>query len=133
MLFIIVEESRTIPTWRIDIFCQLFIYSLRIFKKFLNLVKKRTIPLVRIFKKKVGRSQLLNLAFLQKVKENQEKDKIGLKPDKNEKRGEAGKSLKQLQLKEEEKLKKTKKELSKTHTRKKQSAFFSYTSKSSAE
>nr|GFC04859.1 hypothetical protein [Tanacetum cinerariifolium] len=31
------------------------------------------------------------------VKEYQEKDKIGSKPDKNEKRGEAGKSLKQLQ------------------------------------
>nr|GEY87260.1 hypothetical protein [Tanacetum cinerariifolium] len=44
------------------------------------------------------------------VKENQEKDKIRSKPDKNGKRGEAGKSLKQLQLKEEEKLKKTKKE-----------------------
>nr|GEX99180.1 hypothetical protein [Tanacetum cinerariifolium] len=34
---------------------------------------------------------------LNKVKENQEKDKIGSKPDKNGKRGEAGKSLKQLQ------------------------------------
>nr|GEW78358.1 reverse transcriptase domain-containing protein [Tanacetum cinerariifolium] len=31
------------------------------------------------------------------VKENQEKDKIESKPEKNEKRGEAGKSLKQLQ------------------------------------
>nr|GEY91135.1 hypothetical protein [Tanacetum cinerariifolium] len=31
------------------------------------------------------------------VKGKQEKDKIGLKPDKNEKRGEAGKSQKQLQ------------------------------------
>nr|GEZ20933.1 hypothetical protein [Tanacetum cinerariifolium] len=51
------------------------------------------------------------------VKEKQEKDKIGSKPDKNEKRGEAGKSLKQLQLKEEEKPKKTKKEWSKTYTR----------------
>nr|GEX76022.1 hypothetical protein [Tanacetum cinerariifolium] len=46
------------------------------------------------------------------VKENQEKDKIGSKPDKNGKHGEAEKSLKQLQLqlKEEEKPKKTKKE-----------------------
>nr|GEY45734.1 hypothetical protein [Tanacetum cinerariifolium] len=52
-----------------------------------------------------------------KVKENQEKDKIESKPDKNGKRVEAGKSLKQLQLKEEEKLKKTKKEWPKTHTR----------------
>nr|GFA61426.1 hypothetical protein [Tanacetum cinerariifolium] len=47
------------------------------------------------------------------VKENQEKDKIGSKPDKNGKRGEA----KQLQLKEEEKPKKTKKEWPKTHAR----------------
>nr|GEZ52545.1 hypothetical protein [Tanacetum cinerariifolium] len=51
------------------------------------------------------------------VKEKQEKDKIGSKPDKNGKRVEAGKSLKQLQLKEEEKPKKTKKEWPKTHTR----------------
>nr|GEV12816.1 transposon Ty3-G Gag-Pol polyprotein [Tanacetum cinerariifolium] len=34
---------------------------------------------------------------LQKVKENKEEDKIGSKPDKNEKHGEARKSLKQLQ------------------------------------
>nr|GFA86854.1 hypothetical protein [Tanacetum cinerariifolium] len=44
------------------------------------------------------------------VKEYQKKDKIRSKPDKNEKRIEAGKSLKQLQLKEEEKPKKAKKE-----------------------
>nr|GEU62873.1 uncharacterized mitochondrial protein AtMg00810-like [Tanacetum cinerariifolium] len=50
------------------------------------------------------------------VKENQEKDKIGSKPDKNGKRGKAGKSQNQLQLKEEEKPKKTKKEWPKTHT-----------------
>nr|GEV87007.1 hypothetical protein [Tanacetum cinerariifolium] len=46
----------------------------------------------------------------QKVKEYQEKDKIGSKPDKNRKRGEAGKSQKQLQLVEEEILKKMQKE-----------------------
>nr|GFB58956.1 hypothetical protein [Tanacetum cinerariifolium] len=51
------------------------------------------------------------------VKENQKKDKIGSKPDKNEKRDEAGKSQKPLQLKEEEKPKKTKKEWPKTHAR----------------
>nr|GEY97049.1 reverse transcriptase domain-containing protein [Tanacetum cinerariifolium] len=44
------------------------------------------------------------------VKENQEKEKIGSKPNKNRKRGKAGKSLKQWQLKEEEKPKKTNKE-----------------------
>nr|GEX96216.1 hypothetical protein [Tanacetum cinerariifolium] len=44
-----------------------------------------------------------------RVKENQEKDEIGSKPDKNGRRGEAEKSQKQLQLKEEEKPKKTKK------------------------
>nr|GEV72625.1 reverse transcriptase domain-containing protein [Tanacetum cinerariifolium] len=44
----------------------------------------------------LSRSQL---GFIEKmgVKEKQEKDKIGSKPDKNRKRGEAGKSLKQLQ------------------------------------
>nr|GEZ12902.1 hypothetical protein [Tanacetum cinerariifolium] len=40
------------------------------------------------------------------VKENQENDKIRSKPDKNEKRSEAGKSQKQLQSREKEKLKK---------------------------
>nr|GEW71758.1 integrase, catalytic region, zinc finger, CCHC-type, peptidase aspartic, catalytic [Tanacetum cinerariifolium] len=51
------------------------------------------------------------------VKENQEKDKIGSKPDKNRKRVKVGKSLKQLQWIKEEKPKKTQKEWSKTHTR----------------
>nr|GEW27658.1 hypothetical protein [Tanacetum cinerariifolium] len=37
------------------------------------------------------------------VKENQEKDKIGSKPDKNGKRGEAWKNKKQLQSREKEK------------------------------
>nr|GEZ96293.1 protein NYNRIN-like [Tanacetum cinerariifolium] len=55
--------------------------------------------------------------YLLHVKGNQEKDKIGSKPDKNRKRGEARKSLKLLRLKEEEKPKKTKKEWPKTHTR----------------
>nr|GEZ52439.1 hypothetical protein [Tanacetum cinerariifolium] len=41
-----------------------------------------------------------------KVKENQEKDKIGSKPDKNGKRGVARKSQKQLQSRKKEKLKK---------------------------
>nr|GEU40378.1 hypothetical protein [Tanacetum cinerariifolium] len=53
------------------------------------------------------------------VKENQEKDKIRSKPDKNGKRGEAEKSLKQLQWVEEEKLSKTQKEWPKTQIRSK--------------
>nr|GEZ31709.1 hypothetical protein [Tanacetum cinerariifolium] len=40
------------------------------------------------------------------VKNKREKDKIRTKPDKNEKRGEVGKSQKQLQSREQEKLKK---------------------------
>nr|GEZ50797.1 hypothetical protein [Tanacetum cinerariifolium] len=48
--------------------------------------------------------------FLFKVKEYQKKDKLGLKPDKNRKRGEAEKSQKQLQWIKQEKLKKTQKE-----------------------
>nr|GEV69082.1 AP2/ERF domain-containing protein [Tanacetum cinerariifolium] len=44
------------------------------------------------------------------VKEYQKKDKIGSKPDKNGKRGEAGKSQKQLQWIKKEKLKKMQKE-----------------------
>nr|GEY14589.1 hypothetical protein [Tanacetum cinerariifolium] len=55
--------------------------------------------------------------YVAAVKENQEKDKIGSKPDKNGKRVESGKSLKQLQWIKEEKPKKTQKEWSKTHTR----------------
>nr|GFA95806.1 hypothetical protein [Tanacetum cinerariifolium] len=51
-----------------------------------------------------------------KVKEKQEKEKIGSKPDKNGKRGEAGKSQKQLQLIEKEKLNKTQKEWPETQT-----------------
>nr|GEX91055.1 hypothetical protein [Tanacetum cinerariifolium] len=50
------------------------------------------------------------------VKEYQEKDKIESKPDKNEKRGEAGKSQKQLQSVEEEKLNKIQKEGPKMQT-----------------
>nr|GFA48459.1 hypothetical protein [Tanacetum cinerariifolium] len=50
------------------------------------------------------------------VKEYQEKDKIGSKPNKNRKRGEAGKSQKQLQSIKEEKLKKTQKEGPEMHT-----------------
>nr|GEX76384.1 retrovirus-related Pol polyprotein [Tanacetum cinerariifolium] len=41
-----------------------------------------------------------------RVNNKREKDKIGTKPDKNEKHGEAGKSQKQLQSREQEKLKK---------------------------
>nr|GEZ75975.1 hypothetical protein [Tanacetum cinerariifolium] len=50
------------------------------------------------------------------VKEYQEKDKIGSKPDKNRKRGKAGKSQKQLQWRGQEKLKKMQKEGQKMHT-----------------
>nr|GEZ48881.1 integrase, catalytic region, zinc finger, CCHC-type, peptidase aspartic, catalytic [Tanacetum cinerariifolium] len=53
------------------------------------------------------------------VNKKQEKDKIGSKPNKNEKRIEAGKSLKQLQWVEEEKLSKTQKEWPKTQTQSK--------------
>nr|GEV17472.1 retrovirus-related Pol polyprotein from transposon TNT 1-94 [Tanacetum cinerariifolium] len=53
------------------------------------------------------------------VKENQEKDKIRSKPDKNGKRVKAGKSLKQLQWVEEEKLNKTQKEWPKMQTQSK--------------
>nr|GEU58696.1 hypothetical protein [Tanacetum cinerariifolium] len=55
----------------------------------------------------------------EKVKENQEKDKIRSKPNKNGKRGEAGKSQKQLQSIEKEKLKKMQVEGPKmqTHTK----------------
>nr|GFC68446.1 hypothetical protein [Tanacetum cinerariifolium] len=50
------------------------------------------------------------------VKDNQEKDKIGMKPDKNGKRGEAGKTQKQIQLIKKEKLKKIPKEGPKVQT-----------------
>nr|GEZ85764.1 hypothetical protein [Tanacetum cinerariifolium] len=53
--------------------------------------------------------QMQNASF-RKVKENSKKDKVGSKPDKNEKRGEAGKSQKQLQWIEKEIQKKTQKE-----------------------
>nr|GEW41037.1 hypothetical protein [Tanacetum cinerariifolium] len=47
-----------------------------------------------------------NLDTFSSVKDNQEKDKIGSKPGKNGKRGEARRSQKQLQSREQEKLKK---------------------------
>nr|GEZ24494.1 hypothetical protein [Tanacetum cinerariifolium] len=50
------------------------------------------------------------------VKENQESDKIGSKPDKNGKRGEAGRSQKKLQWRGQEKLKKMQKEGPKMHS-----------------
>nr|GEY55297.1 hypothetical protein [Tanacetum cinerariifolium] len=50
------------------------------------------------------------------VKENQEKDKIGSKMNKNRKHGEVGKSQKQLQWIEQEKLNKTQKEGPEMHT-----------------
>nr|GEV99955.1 retrovirus-related Pol polyprotein from transposon TNT 1-94 [Tanacetum cinerariifolium] len=55
----------------------------------------------------------------QRVKEKQEKDKIGSKPDKNGKRVKARKSLKQLQWVEEEKLSKRQKEWPKMQTQSK--------------
>nr|GFC13992.1 hypothetical protein [Tanacetum cinerariifolium] len=61
------------------------------------------------------RIKLLNI----EVKENKEKDKIGSKSDKNKKRVEAEKSLKQLQRVEEEKLNKTQKEWPKTQAQSK--------------
>nr|GFA49377.1 hypothetical protein [Tanacetum cinerariifolium] len=54
--------------------------------------------------------------FVLQVKENSKNDKIRSKPYKNEKRGEAGKSQKQLQWIEKEKLKKTQKEGPKMQT-----------------
>nr|GEY59484.1 hypothetical protein [Tanacetum cinerariifolium] len=51
-----------------------------------------------------------NVWAFYKLKKNPKKDKIGSKPDKNGKRGEAKKSQKQLQWIEEEKLEKTQKE-----------------------
>nr|GFB15042.1 retrovirus-related Pol polyprotein LINE-1 [Tanacetum cinerariifolium] len=51
--------------------------------------------------KAVGPDQIPTEAW--RLKKTKKKDKIGSKPDKNGKRGEAGKSQKQLQLKEEEK------------------------------
>nr|GFC02994.1 hypothetical protein [Tanacetum cinerariifolium] len=61
----------------------------------------------------------LRLAAMKCGKRKPKKDKIGSKPDKNGKRVEAEKSLKQLQWIKEEKPKKTQKEWSKTHTRSK--------------
>nr|GEW38258.1 hypothetical protein [Tanacetum cinerariifolium] len=52
--------------------------------------------------------KLLKIDF--EVQEYQEKDKIRSKPDKKRKRGQAGKSQKRLQWKEQEKLKKMQKE-----------------------
>nr|GEY03676.1 reverse transcriptase domain-containing protein [Tanacetum cinerariifolium] len=65
-------------------------------RKSMKLRKQRAIAYMRVAK----------LCKAHKVKENQEKDKIGSKPDENGKRGEAWKSQNQLQSREKEKLKK---------------------------
>nr|GEW81792.1 uncharacterized protein [Tanacetum cinerariifolium] len=54
--------------------------------------------ILKLLKKKELYAKFSKCEFwIPKVKENQENDKIESKPDKNGKRGEAGKSLKQLQ------------------------------------
>nr|GEW45562.1 hypothetical protein [Tanacetum cinerariifolium] len=70
------------------------------------------IPTTRVYKDHyVTQIIVIYLQLLkQEVKENQEKDKIGSKPDKNRKCVETGKSLKQLQWRGQEKLNKTQKE-----------------------
>nr|GFA05447.1 DNA-directed DNA polymerase [Tanacetum cinerariifolium] len=92
------------------------VYAFKKFRSYLfmnkSIVYTDHSALKYLFAKKDFKARLLRW-----VKEKQENDKIGSKPDKNEKRVKTRKSLKQLQLKEEEKTKKTKKEWSKTHTR----------------
>nr|GEV28113.1 reverse transcriptase [Tanacetum cinerariifolium] len=81
------------------------IYVLLVFKEVPN--SMRLLPFSSENEEKVFK---LGIYTSNKVKEYQEKDKIGSKPDKNGKRGEVGKSQKQLQSVEQEKLKKTQKE-----------------------
>nr|GEV64685.1 hypothetical protein [Tanacetum cinerariifolium] len=64
-------------------------------------IEKETLEIDEIVNIKESKNHPLN-----NVKENQKKDKIGSKSDKNGKRGEARKSQKQLQSIEKEKLKK---------------------------
>nr|GFB34600.1 hypothetical protein [Tanacetum cinerariifolium] len=63
----------------------------------------------------ISQNQKLTFQKGQLMKNKREKDKIGTKPDKNGKRGEAEKSQEQFQSIKEEKPKKTQKEWSKTH------------------
>nr|GEU31533.1 reverse transcriptase domain-containing protein, chloroplastic [Tanacetum cinerariifolium] len=68
----------------------------------------------KVFKPGIYTSEKVHSYFLTELSHPGEripkKDKIGSKPDKNRKRGEAGKSQKQLQWTKQEKLKKTQKE-----------------------
>nr|GEY99458.1 hypothetical protein [Tanacetum cinerariifolium] len=72
---------------------------------------ERDIPLLEELLKKTKKRTKSdqNRTKTRSVKNKQENDKIETKPDKNRKCGEAGKSQKQLQWKEEEKLNKTQK------------------------
>nr|GEV26601.1 reverse transcriptase domain-containing protein [Tanacetum cinerariifolium] len=72
---------------------------------------------LEVDKAKIEKISKLPPLIILKVRNKQEKDKIGTKPDKNGKRGEAEKILKQLQWIKREKPKKTQKEWSKTQTR----------------
>nr|GEY31258.1 hybrid signal transduction histidine kinase M [Tanacetum cinerariifolium] len=69
-----------------------------------------TLEIAEITRKKMIAKMNDPECVTRKVKEYQEKDKIRSKPNKNEKRGEAEKSQKQLQLIKQEKLTKTQKE-----------------------
>nr|GEX98806.1 hypothetical protein [Tanacetum cinerariifolium] len=76
-------------------------------------------PPVRPVRTNMNGARPNRTSFNKQVKENQEKNKIESKPDKNGYRGEAEKSLKQLQWVEEEKLSKTQKEWPKMQTQSK--------------
>nr|GEU72525.1 putative ribonuclease H-like domain-containing protein [Tanacetum cinerariifolium] len=89
-------------------------YELLVFKEVPN--SMRLLPFSseneeKVFKPGLYTSKKFHHCFLLKLShpEYQEKNKIGSKPDKNRKRGEAGKSQKQLQWIEQEKLKKMQK------------------------
>nr|GEY42618.1 hypothetical protein [Tanacetum cinerariifolium] len=71
---------------------------------------EETLEIAEITRKKMIAKMNDPECVTRKVKEYQEKDKIGSKPDKNGKHGEARKSQKKLQSIKQEKLKKTQKE-----------------------
>nr|GFA24721.1 reverse transcriptase domain-containing protein [Tanacetum cinerariifolium] len=98
-------------SWLLEDFDPPF-YELLVFKEVPN--SMRLLPFSSENEEKVFKPGIYTS---KKVKENSKKGKIRSKPDKNGKRGEAGKSQKQLQWIEEETLKKTqKRRAGKTHS-----------------
>nr|GEW20248.1 putative reverse transcriptase domain-containing protein [Tanacetum cinerariifolium] len=113
----IAESNTLLRGCTLDKFVIVFIDDILIYSKSKEDHKEHVKFILVLHKKEELYAKFSKCGFwLPKVKENSKKDKIGSKPDKNGKHGEAGKIQKQLQWIEEEKLNKMQKEGPKMQT-----------------